>query len=110
MNEAILVLTNVPDAPTAHRLARHIVKQKLAACVNILPSVQSIYRWQDSVEEATEVTLLIKTSQARYVDLEAAIKVQHPYELPEIVALSVAGGLPAYLAWVVSQTEKNSNV
>jgi periplasmic divalent cation tolerance protein len=110
MHQILAVLTNVPDVETAQRIARELVSQGLAACVNILPGVQSVYRWQGSVEEAHEIPLLIKTSAARYPALEAALKALHPYEIPEIIALPITAGLPAYLAWVASETTKDTDV
>lgn len=110
MDQVLLVMTNMPDAASAHAMARALVEQNLAACVNCLPGVKSIYRWQGAIEEADEVTLLIKTGAARYAELEAAIKDSHPYQVPEIVALPVAGGLPAYLAWVTQETKKDVDV
>ncbi|WP_019139695.1 divalent-cation tolerance protein CutA [Noviherbaspirillum massiliense] len=110
MQTPLLVLTNLPDMQTAQAMARALVDQHLAACVNILPAVHSVYRWQGAVEEADEVTLLIKTQQVRYAELEAAIKSVHPYELPEIIALPTSGGLPQYLAWIAQETKKNVDV
>ena len=99
-----LVITNCPDEETANRIALALVEEKLAACVNILPRVQSIYRWQGAVESAVEVPLLIKTTAACYPALEAAIRERHPYDVPEIIALPVTAGLPAYLNWVAEET------
>lgn len=110
MQQALLVLTNVPDDSVANAIAHRLVEQRLAACVNVLPQVRSIYQWQGALEEATEVTLLIKTTQARYADLEAAIKAAHPYQVPEIIAIPVVGGLPSYLDWIVQETKKDVNV
>lgn len=101
--ETLLVLTNLPDANSAHVLAEHLVDQRLAACVNILAPCTSVYRWQGAVESATEVPLLIKTTRAGYAALEAAIRSTHPYELPEIVAVPIERGLPAYLDWVAAE-------
>jgi periplasmic divalent cation tolerance protein len=100
----LLVLTNLPDAESAQALATHLVEQSLAACVSILPPCRSVYRWQGKMEEANEVPVLIKTTEERYPELEAAIRARHPYELPEIVAVSVERGLPEYLAWVAEST------
>lgn len=105
MNEVLVVLTNLPDAASAERLARHLVEQRVAACVNQLAPCSSTYRWQGAVETATEVMLLIKTTRAAYADLEQLIRAAHPYELPEIIALPVAAGLPGYLTWVGQETE-----
>ena len=102
--DTLLVITNLPDAESARALATKLVEQRLAACANILSPCLSIYRWEGKVEEAEEVTLLIKTSAARYAALEEAIRAYHPYELPEIVAVRVEKGLPDYLAWVAAST------
>lgn len=110
MHDVLLVLTNVPDNESAHTIARNVVERRLAACVNVLPSVCSVYQWQGQVEEATEVTMLIKSTQDRYADLEAAIKEAHPYDVPEIIAVPVTAGLPAYLNWVLSETKKDVDV
>jgi periplasmic divalent cation tolerance protein len=110
MQQALLVLTNLPDEATAQGLARHLVEQQLAACVNCLAGVKSIFRWQGAIEEANEVTLLIKTTQARYLELEAAIKAAHPYQVPEIIALPIIGGWIPYLDWIAQETKKDVNV
>jgi len=110
MQQAILVLTNVPDVAAARAIARELVELRLAACVNILPSVQSVYRWQDAIEDATEVTLLVKTVRGRYAALEAAIKAAHSYDVPEIIALPIVEGLPRYLDWIVQETKKDVDV
>jgi periplasmic divalent cation tolerance protein len=110
MQHAILVLTNAPDPETAKTIARQLVEQSLAACVNILPQLQSIYRWEGVIEEACEVTLLIKTTQARYTELEASIKSMHPYQVPEIIAMPIVGGLPQYLDWIAQETKKDIDV
>ena len=100
----ILVISTLPDQEKAQQLAYTLVEQRLAACVNILPSASSVYRWQGKVETANETIILIKTTMARYPALEAAIKELHPYELPEIIAVPLVAGLPAYLAWVETET------
>lgn len=110
MDEILLVLTNVPDEATGAQIARRLVESRLAACVNLLPQVSSVYRWQGAVEQANETTLSIKTTKERYPELEAAIKALHPYDLPEIIAVPVTGGLPAYLAWVAAETKKEVHV
>ena len=110
MQQAIMVLTNLPDLAAARGLARVIVEQKLAACVNILPGVQSVYRWQGVIEEAAEWTLSIKTAPDRYAELELAIKRQHPYALPEIIAVPIVAGSADYLNWIAAETKKDINV
>ena len=102
--ETLTVITNCPDEETANAIALAVVEEKLAACVNILPRVQSIYRWQGSVESAAEIPLLIKTTADNYPALEARITTLHPYDVPEIIALPIARGLPAYLNWVATET------
>lgn len=104
MPDTLLVLTNLPDAASAERIARLLVEQRLAACVNILAPCTSVYRWNDALETAAEVPLLIKTTRARYAELEAVLAEAHPYELPETVAVPLEAGLPGYLAWVASET------
>ena len=101
----LLVLTNLPDRATAESLAATLVEERLAACVNILPSCQSVYHWQGVVETADEVPLLIKTTEARYAALEDAIRARHPYTTPEIIAVPVVHGLPGYLGWVAAETQ-----
>ncbi len=102
--EGLLVFTHLPDADAACALAAHVVSARLAACVNILAPCRSVYRWQGKIEAAEEVPLLIKTTAARYAELEAAIRARHPYELPEIVAVPLSHGLPAYLDWIAAET------
>lgn len=101
---ALIVITNAPDRDAALRIAHALVERKLAACVNILAECTSVYRWKDKLETATEVQLLIKTRAELYDEVEAAIRSLHPYELPEIVAVPIGRGLPAYLEWVNNQT------
>ena len=96
----IAVLTNLPDSDSAFNLAREVVRLRLAACANVLAPATSFYRWEGRDEQATEHPVLIKTTQARYAELERAIRERHPYELPEIIAWPVASGLPEYLDWV----------
>ena len=101
----LLVLTNLPDRETAERLAGALVEQRVAACVNILAPCGSVYRWQGAVQREEEHPVLIKTTAERYPALEAAIRAAHPYELPEIIAVPIERGLPAYLAWVDAETK-----
>lgn len=100
----LLVITNCPDEDIANAIALALVEEKLAACVNILPRSQSIYRWQGQIETASEIPLLIKTVAARYSAVEAAIRRLHPYEVPEIIALPIDQGWPDYLNWLAEAT------
>jgi periplasmic divalent cation tolerance protein len=94
-----LLFTTVADADEAHRLAKTLVRDRLAACVSILGPARSVYRWQAGVETAQEWPLMIKTTDARLPALKEALQALHPYEVPELIALTVVDGLPAYLAW-----------
>src|SRR5438477_4929050 len=100
----LLVLTNLPDRAAAERLADLLIEKQLAACINILAPCRSVYRWKGAVQHDEEHPMLIKTTRERYPELEAAIRAGHPYELPEIIAVSIGPGLPAYLDWVASET------
>lgn len=102
--DTLLVISNLPDRASAEKLANDLVEKRLAACINILSPCQSVYRWKGAVQSDTEHPMLIKTTRERYAQLEAAIRAGHPYELPEIIALPLAAGLPAYLDWVASET------
>lgn len=104
MSPALLVFTTLPDQETAENLGRQMVEARLAACVNVMSPCRSIYRWQDALHADGEVPLIIKTTAARYPDLESWLRQNHPYELPEVVAVNIASGLPAYLDWVDQET------
>ncbi|QDD62821.1 divalent-cation tolerance protein CutA [Herbaspirillum seropedicae] len=106
LNQPLLVLANLPDQALAERIADALVEQGLAACVNILPPVKSVYRWQGKVQRDTEVPVFIKTTQACYQALEQVILQAHPYDVPEIIALPITAGLPAYLAWMQDETAR----
>jgi periplasmic divalent cation tolerance protein len=97
-----LVLTTCPHEEAARTLATLLVEEQLAACVNIVSGIRSIYRWKGRVEEGGECMLLIKTARDRYPALEQRIRASHPYELPEIVAVELATGSADYLAWISS--------
>ena len=101
---ALLVLTNLPDRAAAERIADLLIGSRLAACVNILAPCRSIYRWKDAVQRDEEHPVLMKTTVERYPALEQALRAAHPYELPEIIAVPVERGLPAYLEWVAGET------
>ena len=100
----LLVLTNLPDRAAAERLAGSLVEKRLAACVNILAPCKSVYRWKDTLQNDEEHPMLIKSTAERYPALEAAIRAGHPYELPEIIAVPIESGLPAYLDWIAAET------
>ncbi|MEP7154819.1 MAG: divalent-cation tolerance protein CutA [Betaproteobacteria bacterium] len=102
--EALIVITTVPDEILAVKITESLLQQSFAACVHVLPAGRSHYRWQGKIEQAAEITLVIKTSRERYRQLEDEIKRLHPYEVPEILALTVETGLPAYLEWIANET------
>jgi periplasmic divalent cation tolerance protein len=101
---ALLVTCACPDRTVAEGLARALVEDRLAACVQMLPGMASVYRWQGAIERADEVLLLAKTWDDRLDALVATLRARHPYEVPEIMAVPAAGGLAAYLDWVREQT------
>ena len=96
----LLCFNTCPDPATAERLATLLVEERLAACVQVLPGLRSVYRWQGALERSEEVLLLIKTTPECYPALQARLPEVHPYELPELVAVEACDGLPAYLHWV----------
>jgi periplasmic divalent cation tolerance protein len=104
MTTPLLVVTNLPDRDSAEKLARIIVGEKVAACVNILAPCRSVYAWEGKVEEVDEVPVLIKTTADRYERLELVIQANHPYSVPEVIALAITTGLPAYLQWLTDET------
>ena len=95
----LVVLSTFPDAAAARAAAAALVSERLAACVNLLPGVESIYRWQGNLEHSAEVLAVIKTTTARYADMEQRLRALHPYEVPEIIALPAAAVAESYLRW-----------
>ena len=95
-----LVLCTVPDRECAEQIAEALVAEQLAACVNIIPGIASVYRWKGGMEKDEELLLLIKTSQGMYESLEQRIRALHPYELPEIIAVSIQAGQKDYIKWI----------
>lgn len=100
MSDAMVVLTTVPSAEVAERIAEAVVGEGLAACVNVLGEVRSIYRWKDAVERERELLCVVKTTRAALPSLQARIVALHPYEVPEVIALEVAAGHAPYLGWI----------
>jgi len=98
--DVLLAFCTCPDEATATRIAEALVTERLAACVNRLPTLTSVYRWQGKIERDTETLLLIKTTDVRFDALCERLSDLHPYELPEIIATPVTKGLPEYLQWV----------
>ena len=102
--ELLLALSTFPEIETARRIAQQLVTENLAACANIVPAVESIYRWQGKIENAQETLVFFKTTAARYTAFQDRLKSLHPYEVPEIICLRIAAGLPEYLRWVSENT------
>lgn len=98
--EVLLVLTTWPDATSARLASRKLVEEKLAACANILPGIESIYRWKEKIESSAEVLVVMKTTIGRYPQLELRIREIHTYETPEVLCFRAADGFSAYLRWI----------
>ena len=108
MDTQQLILNTCPDSETAESIATLLVNRALAACVNILPGMRSIYHWQGECHNDAEVLLLIKASASAYPAIETAIRENHPYQLPEIIAIAIDAGLPDYLAWIQQQSHAST--
>jgi len=108
--EAILVLLTAGSREEAVRLADILVVARLAACVQILPEIESVYHWQGSIERAPEILLLAKTTLANFTALEAAVRALHTYETPEIIALPITAASAPYLDWLTSNVIPQSKV
>lgn len=106
MSDVLVILCTCPDADTARTLARGLVERRLAACVNVLPEIRSIYRWQDGIEEEGECLMVVKTTGERYPDLTRWIEREHPYEVPEIVALRAGPVAEPYLEWLCDSVSR----
>jgi periplasmic divalent cation tolerance protein len=100
MTDKIVVFSTCASEEEAEKLARTLIEQRLAACVNVIPALRSYYRWEGAIESAAECLLVIKSSQARFASLKAAIEKAHSYEVPEIIALPIVEGSEKYLAWL----------
>jgi periplasmic divalent cation tolerance protein len=96
----LLACSTFPEIETARRIAQQLVTENLAACANLIPAVESIYRWQGKIENAQETLVFFKTTAARYTAFQERLKTLHPYEVPEIICLRIEDGLPEYLHWV----------
>ena len=101
----LLILSTFPEIETARRIASQLVAEKFAACANLVPAIESIYRWQGKMEQGTEVLVFFKTSAACSAAFQEKLKSLHPYDVPEIICLEIRGGLPEYLNWVTENTK-----
>ena len=107
MADGVLVLTTVPSADLGEQIGRSLVESGLAACVNVLPPMVSVYRWKGAVQRDVECQLIIKTVRARVDDVHAHVTQQHPYDLPEFLVVAIDDGNPAYLAWVAAHSSQD---
>lgn len=103
-SEVVLALSTAPDAEQAARMGRALVEERLIACMNLLPGLTSIYRWQGAVQQEAEVLLLMKTTRSRVAELKARLPELHPYDVPELVVVEVTDGLAPYCGWVRAET------
>ncbi len=112
MTDKILVLTTAGSEREANKIAHALVERRLAACVNLVPQIKSVYRWQEKIEESEEWLLVIKTGQQLFSRVEDAIKELHSYELPECISVQINGGNESYLEWieksVAQRTQRNT--
>jgi len=104
VGQVLVILVTAVNQEEARRISKRMVDAKLAACANIIPGIQSIYRWKGKVVKAQEVLIILKSTRPRYRALEKAIKAMHTYETPEIIALPVKEGLDRYIGWLRSET------
>ena len=104
MTEVVIILTTVPDEERGDAIARRLVEERLAACVNVCAAMTSFYRWKGAVERANEHQLVIKAERGRVPTIESLVRELHPYELPEFLVLPVVDGTKAYLDWIVEES------
>ena len=97
----VLALSTFPDRETAQRIANQLVTEKFAACANIMPAIESIYRWKEKIETGNETLVFFKVSEDRQSEFQEKLRSLHPYEVPEIIFIPVSSGLPEYLSWVI---------
>jgi periplasmic divalent cation tolerance protein len=110
MTDKRIVLSTASSEDEARKIALYLVEQRLAACVNVVPRIESIYRWKDKVETSREWLLLIKTTAEKFSEVRAAIRELHSYELPECVAISIEDGSTEYLQWLADSVVKDEPV
>lgn len=103
-DEVFLAFSTFPDIETARKISRELVTDKFAACANIIPAIESIYRWQGKIEQGNETLVLFKTTAARFAAFQEKLKSLHPYDVPEIIACPVDKALPEYLRWVIDSS------
>ena len=106
--DAIVVFMTAANGEEATRLADMLVAAHLAACVQILPEIESVYRWEGKIERASEILMLVKTTKERFVDLEREVRALHSYDTPEIMAIPVVAGSAPYLEWLTQATARRS--
>ena len=105
-NEPVLIFCTCPNREAADDIARHLVRMRLVACVNVLPGARSFFYWQDTLEVVDETILLMKSTAERQPELQKEIRERHEYEVPEIIAVPIVAGLPDYLRWLVDSVER----
>lgn len=106
-SDSIIVFMTAPNMDEASRIAELVVQNKLAACVQILPEMQSVYRWQDQIERQTEILIIAKTVNSKFTELETQVRAMHSYETPEIVAAPITRGSTPYLEWLSASVVSN---
>lgn len=104
-SEPVIAFSTIDDEKEAAKIAKALVEAHLAACVNIVPQMRSIYEWKEEICDEAEVLLIIKTQQNRIEELKAILEELHPYEVPELIVLPVVDGLPVYLSWLITNTK-----
>ncbi len=105
-NKIVVILVTAPDAKTAAEIARDLLGKRLVACANIIPGIRSLYWWKGQLEESDEVLMVLKARRDDVAAIAEQVRDLHPYDVPEVVAAEVVGGLEAYLAWIGAETER----
>lgn len=105
-DQILLALSTFPDAETARQISNELVAEKLVACANILPGIESIYRWKEKIETGNETLVFFKVSENRYEQFQDKLRSLHPYEVPEIISVKIDNGLPEYLSWVADNCDR----